>query len=415
MENNATTETIQAPAAFIAGPLVTDELDLTLVVPCLNEARTIGAVVGKSLSALARLGLRGEVLVSDNGSIDGSIEIARGLGARVVHCPDRGYGNALRFGMSQARGRWIIMGDADDTYNFEEIDPFVTQFRAGAEFVMGTRLPPGQMLPGANPWLNRHVGTPALTFVLNRLFGTGIHDTNCGMRGLTRSAFDRLDLKSDGMEFASEMVIKAALNRLRIAEVPVTLYPDRRDRAPHLRRWRDGWRHLEFMLLHAPDQLLFFPGALVAAIGLLLIIPVALGPRYVLGHLFDFHSLFYGGTGVLIGLQGIMGSILIRDVVGGIVMRPNRAASALSRWFTFGRGLALGGVLFAGGLALELLVVAIWIRAGFGPMSEPRRSVLGMLLMGVGVEIAVFSFLHGVLRRHLRAPRLERPARASVS
>ncbi len=393
-----------APAAGSPGTpsAPAPELDLTIVIPCLDEAGTLPVVIEKGLRTLARLGLRGEVLVADNGSTDGSVELAEALGARVVHVPARGYGNALRHGMAAARGRWLVMGDADATYDFEELDPFVAELRRGAEFVMGTRLPPGRIMPGANPWLNRKVGTPALTFVLNRLFGTRIHDTNCGMRALTREAFDRLGLRSEGMEFASEMVIKAALHRLRMAEVPVTLYPDRRGRAPHLRRWRDGWRHLEFMLLHAPDQLLFLPGLAGIALGLLLILPVAFGPQYLAGHVFDFHYLFYGGALVLVGVQGVMGSVLVRDVVGGVVMRPNRLAGAVARWFTFGRGLLVGGVLFAAGVVLELVVLAVWIRGGFGPMHEPRRSVLGMLLMAVGNEIAIFSFLHGVLRRHLR-------------
>jgi hypothetical protein len=186
-----------------------------------------------------------------------------------------------------------------------------------------------------------------------------------------------------------------------MAEVPVTLYPDRRGRRPHLHRWRDGWRHLEFMLLHAPDQMLFFPGLAALVVGLAISVPVAFGPRHVLGRVFDFHYLFYGGTLVLVGLQGILGAVLVRDVVGGVLMRPNRLASGLSRWLTFGRGLVAGGLCFLAGLALEAIVLGVWIFGDFGPMNEPRRSVLGMLLMGVGTEIAVFSFLHGVLRKHL--------------
>ncbi len=386
------------------GPPDGAPLDLTILMPCLNEVQTLGAAIGKARAALARLGIHGEVLVSDNGSTDGSIELATRLGARVVHCPNRGYGNALRFGMARARSRWILMGDADDTYDFSEIDGFVEALRAGNDFVMGTRLPPGRILPGANPWLNRHVGTPALTFALNRLFGTHIRDTNCGMRALTSAAFERLQLRSTGMEFASEMVIKAALLGLRMAEVPVTLHPDRRGRPPHLRRWRDGWRHLEIMLLHAPDQMMFFPGLVAVVLGLALIVPVAFGPRHLFGHLFDFHYLFYGGAAILVGIQGVMGALLVRDVVGGVVMRPNRVATALSQWFTFGRGLLLGTVLAGTGALLELIVVGIWIRGRFGPMIEPRRSVLGMLLMATGAEVAVFSFLHGVLRRHLGRP-----------
>jgi glycosyltransferase involved in cell wall biosynthesis len=377
-----------------------DTLDVSVVIPCLDEAATIGVVVAKARASIKRLGLRGEVVVSDNGSVDGSIEIARAAGARVVHALRRGYGAALRHGMTEARGDTLIMGDADDTYDFDEIDPFVQELRSGADLVMGTRLPPGRMLPGANPWLNRWVGTPALTFVLNRLFGTRIRDTNCGMRALTKRCFEKLSLQSDGMEFASEMVIKAGLHGVRMAEVPATLRPDRRDRRPHLRRWRDGWRHLEFMLLHAPDQLLFVPGVVALCVGLTLIVPVAFGPAQVLGRLFDFHYLFYGGTLALAGLQAILGAVIVRDIVGGIVVRPNRFASAISRVFTFGRGLLTGGALVASGLALEGYVLAIWVAEGFGPLHEPRRSVLGMLLVAAGAQVALFSFLHAVLRKH---------------
>jgi glycosyltransferase involved in cell wall biosynthesis len=380
-----------------------DRVDLSIVSPCLNEAATIGLVVAKARASFERLGVRGEVVVSDNGSVDGSVEIARQAGARVVHAMRRGYGAALRHGMSEARGDMLIMGDADDTYDFCEIDTFVQELRAGADLVMGTRLRPGRMLPGANPWLNRYVGTPALTFVLNRLFGTHIRDTNCGMRGLTKRCFERLVLRSDGMEFASEMVIKAGLHGVQMAEVPVTLYPDRRGRRPHLRRWRDGWRHLEFMLLHAPDQLLFLPGVAALCVGLLLIIPVAFGPAHVFGRLFDFHYLFYGGTLALAGLQAILGAVIVRDIVGGIVVRPNRYAAAISRMFTFGRGLVAGGVLVGSGLALEAYVLGVWISEGFGPLHEPRRSVLGMLLVAAGAQVALFSFLHAVLCKHTNA------------
>ncbi len=377
-----------------------DELDVSVVIPCLNEAGTLPAVIAKAQAAIARLGVRGEVVVSDNGSTDGSVALATQLGARVVHAPERGYGNALRHGMAQARGRVLITGDADDTYDFGEIGRFLEHTDAGAEMVMGTRLPPGTILPGANPWLHRFVGTPVLTFVLNRLFGTTIRDTNCGMRAIRRDRFAELGLRSAGMEFASEMVIKAALHRLRIDEVPVTLHPDRRGRRPHLRRWSDGWRHLEFMLLHAPDQLLFFPGIVALLFGLIITLPVSFGPRVIFGQLFDFHFLFYGGTLIFAGLQGILAALLIRDIVGGVIMRPNRIASGLVGAFTLLRALLVAAVLALGGVALEALVLWTWIRSGFGPLSEPRRSMLGMILIGTGCEIGVFSFVHAMLRKH---------------
>jgi glycosyltransferase involved in cell wall biosynthesis len=377
------------------------ELDLSIVVPCLDEEKTLGSVIEKALALLERLAIRGEVVVADNGSRDGSIGLAEKKGARVVRVSERGYGSALRHGMADSRGRWLLFADADDTYDLGEADRFVSKLREGADLVMGTRLPPGTILPGANPWLNRAVGTPVLTAILNRLFGTRIHDCNCGMRALTRNAFDKLDLKSEGMEFASEIIIKAALCDLAIAEVPVTLHLDRRGRPPHLRRWRDGWRHLEFMLLHAPDQLLFRPGVLLVVLGAFMILPVSFGPLILWGRLFDFHFLFYGGALVLIGLQGVFGALTARAVVKGVVIRPAPLATWLSRSLTFGRGLAVAGILFFAGAAFEAVVLAIWFNRHFGPLNEPRLCVLGMLTLSVGAELAVFSFVHAVLRKHL--------------
>ncbi len=373
---------------------------VSIVIPCLNEAKTLASVFEKGTRAFRELGIDGEIVVADNGSTDGSIEIAERLGARVVHVPERGYGNALRYGMRAAAGKLLVMGDADDTYDFGEIGRFVEAYENGAELVMGTRLPPGKILPGANPWLHRNLGTPVLTFVLNRLFGTRIRDVNCGMRAVDRERFLALDLRSEGMEFASEMLIKASVTRLRIAEVPVTLHPDRRGRPSHLRRWSDGWRHLEFMLLHAPDQLLFMPGALVLLLGLLFALPVSFGPAQLLGRTFDFHFLFLGGALVLIGLQGILGAILVRDVAHGQVLRPNRLLSAVADRLTLGRGLALAAFLFLCGFAADAYVLVTWVREGFGGLLEPRRSVLGLLLMAMGAEVGLCAFLHASLRRH---------------
>jgi glycosyltransferase involved in cell wall biosynthesis len=374
------------------------------VIPCLDEVGTLGAVIEKAQAAFQRLGVNGEVVVADNGSTDGSREVAVALGGRVVPVAKRGYGNALRHGLAAARGDLLVMGDADDTYDFGEMDRFVRAYREGADFVMGTRLPPGTILPGANPWLNRNLGTPVLTFVLNRLFRTQIRDVNCGMRAISREKFLELDLRSEGMEFASEMLIKAAVLGLRITEVPVTLHPDRRGREPHLRRWRDGWRHLEFMLLHAPDQLLFLPGALLLGLGLLLSVPVAFGPVQLWGLHLDYHFLFMGGALVLIGLQGVIGAILIRDVARGRVLRPNPVISRLADAFTFPRGLALAAVLGGLGFAVDLAVLVSWLsemgkNAPF-TLAEPRRSVIGLLLMVLGAEVALSAFLHAALRKH---------------
>ncbi len=357
-------------------------------------------MIEKGKRAFERFGVDSEVVVADNGSSDGSIEIATRLGARVVHVAERGYGNALRHGMRAASGRLLVVGDADDTYDFGEIGRFIERFEAGADFIMGTRLPPGTILPGANPWLNRNLGTPVLTFILNRLFRTRIRDVNCGMRAIARDKFLALDLRSEGMEFASEMLIKAAVENLRIAEVPVTLHPDRRGRRPHLRRWRDGWRHLEFMLLHAPDQLLFMPGLLMFLAGVGLAVPVSFGPTRLLGRTVDFHFLFLGGSMALIGLQGILGAVLVRDVARNHVLRPNRLLSAVAGWLTLGRGLALGAGLLLAGFAADAYVLVTWIQEHFGALNEPRRGAIGLLLMTIGAEVGLCSFLHAALRRH---------------
>jgi glycosyltransferase involved in cell wall biosynthesis len=378
-----------------------DELELSVVIPCLNEARTLQACIEKALDAIGRLGISGEVVVADNGSTDGSQEIATACGARVVPVPARGYGNALRYGIAAAKGHWIVFADADDTYDFGQLDRFVAALAGGADFVMGTRLPPGEILPGANPWLNRNLGTPVLTFVLNRLFGTRIRDVNCGMRGIGRNAFRAMNLQSEGMEFASEMVVKAALHGIQIAEVPVTLHPDRRGRPPHLRRWHDGWRHLEFLLLHAPDQLLFAPGLVAFLLGLALSLPVSLRPIHLAGRMFDFHFLFGGGALALVGLQGVLGNVLVRDAARGAVLRPNRIAAAIANRLTLFNGLVIAATLFGAGFALDATVLFTWVQSGFGPLVEVRRSVMGLLLLVAGAEVALFSFLHAVFRKHV--------------
>jgi glycosyltransferase involved in cell wall biosynthesis len=227
------------------------DIELSVVMPCLNEARTVGRCVDKALGALRRLGVSGEVIVADNGSMDGSQELARRHGARVVAVEQRGYGSALRGGIAAARGRYVIMGDADDSYDFSRLEPFLKRLRAGDDLVMGNRFR-GGIRPGAMPWLHRYVGNPVLTGILNLFFRTPVGDAHCGLRGFRKDAYNRLGLTSPGMEFASEMIVKARLRQQKMSEVPVVLHPDGRDRPPHLRSFRDGWRHLRFLLLMCP-------------------------------------------------------------------------------------------------------------------------------------------------------------------
>src|SRR5258708_6958052 len=257
-----------------------DVIEVSVVIPCLSEARSIGACSEKGLQAIRQAEIRGEVLVSDNGSTDDSVEVARQHGARVVIAQEKGYGNALRKGIAEARGTFLIMGDADDSYDFSEAPRFVAKWREGFDVVMGNRFA-GEIKPGAMPWHHKYIGNPVLTRMLNLLFHAGIGDSHCGMRGFSRAVYDRMDLRSTGMEFASEFVIKAAQSGARMTEIPITLWPDRRGRPPHLRSFRDGWRHLRFMLLYAPNWLFLVPGGFLMALGLGLVFWLLPGPRWI--------------------------------------------------------------------------------------------------------------------------------------
>src|SRR5579864_1287179 len=274
----------------LASASVEDHVDVSVVIPCLNEANSLGVCVSKAMEAFRAAGLCGEVVVADNGSTDGSIEIAEKLGARVVLVAQRGYGSALRSGIGAARGAFIVMGDADDSYDFSEVPRFVEKWRQGNDVVMGNRFR-GEIKPGAMPWHHKYLGNPVLSSLLNVLFRSGIGDSHCGMRGFTREVFDRMDLRSTGMEFASEFVIKAAQLGAKITEIPITLWPDKRGRPPHLRSFRDGWRHLRFMLLYAPNWLFIAPGAFLFVFGLALVFWLLPGPRAVGSVIFDIHSM----------------------------------------------------------------------------------------------------------------------------
>ena len=287
----------------------TAPVEVSVVIPCLNEANSLASCVDKAVQAFRAAGLFGEVVVADNGSTDGSIQIAEEHGARVVRVPERGYGSALQAGIAAARGALIVMGDADDSYDFIDVPRFVEKLREGYDLAMGNRFR-GEIKPGAMPPSHKYFGNPVLTALLNMFFSARIGDSYCGMRGFTRSLYDRLDVRSTGMEFALEMIIKAAQIGARITEIPIILWPDKRGRPPHLRSFRDGWRSLRFMLMYAPNWLFFFPGAALSTFGLFLVLWLLPGPRQISPRVtLDLHTMIFG---VIFTLLGICKSFLLR-------------------------------------------------------------------------------------------------------
>src|SRR6202162_3184042 len=326
--------------------------DVSVVIPCLNEANSIGVCVEKAMHALRAAGLRGEVVVADNGSTDGSQEIAERLGARVIPVAQRGYGFALRAGIAAAKGAFIIMGDADDSYDFGEVPRFVEKWRQGYDVVMGNRFR-GEIKPGAMPWHHKYIGNPGLSTLLNLFFHTGIGDSHCGMRGFTRAVYDRMDLRSTGMEFASEFVIKESQLQAKVTEIPITLWPDKRGRPPHLRSFRDGWRHLRFMLLYAPNWLFILPGASLVAAGLFLVFWLLPGPRVLSPRVtLDVHTMIFGVIFTLLGVQIL--SIGAFAKVFSYAERFDHRNISLRRALThvtLESGLLLGGGLLLAGFA----------------------------------------------------------------
>ena len=379
--------------------------DVSIVIPCLNEAGTLPDCVGEARQALAVLrqdhGLSGEIVVADNGSDDGSQAIATGLGARVVGVTERGYGAALIGGITAARGRYIVMGDADCSYDFRESVAMVMRLRSGFDLCMGSRLK-GRILPGAMPWKNRYIGNPALSGILNILYRSGLSDAHCGMRAFTREGFERMRLSSTGMEFASEMVVKATLVGLKRTEVPITLRPDKRGRPPHLRPWRDGWRHLRYLFMLSPAWLFFVPSAVFAVIGATLALAlvanantemIAIGP-----FLFGDHWMVIAGSLLVMAQQtAIFG---MATILYGLGQGYRRAGPGLSRLLKFGRleyMLILGSAVLLTGLALFGHVVSSWAQSGFGPLSMLREVVAAMTLVVIGVQSFFGGFLLSIV------------------
>jgi hypothetical protein len=371
-------------------------LELSVVIPCLNEAITIAPCVREALDAMRLHGINGEVVVSDNGSTDGSIEIATEAGARVVSCPTRGYGAALEWGFRHARGRFVLMGDGDQSYDFSLLPRFLAAAQAGAPFVIGSRLR-GHIEPGAMPPLHRYVGTPVLTAILNRLFGTGISDCNCGMRCLDREVFLRLGVVSPGMEFASEMIVKAAVHDVPITEVPIDFRRDRRNRRPHLRPFHDGWRHLRLLLSHAPDHMMTLPGLVMLGLGLLLAVAQLTGP-VSFGHTnLDIHYMILGVTLSLIGTSATTLGLVVGATMpsGRVKLLP--LLRGAHRWYSFDRAARLAAVLFVGGLLSDGFVLAYWLYhdRGILTLAFTRLTLYGLLLIAMAVQIALSALLLG--------------------
>jgi glycosyltransferase involved in cell wall biosynthesis len=388
-------------------PETESSLELSIVMPCLNEAETVAVCVKKALQFLREKRVVGEVIVADNGSTDGSQKLAEDSGARVVCVPERGYGSALRAGMAAAHGRFLIMGDADDSYDFLELSGFLERLRAGDDLVLGNRFK-GGIKPNAMPPLHRFLGNPVLTGIGRLFFKSPVGDFHCGLRGLSKTAFEKLGLQTTGMEFASEMVVKATLLGMRLTEVPTTLSPDGRSRPPHLRSWRDGWRHLRFLLLYSPRWLFLYPGLALIIVGLLLGVWLMPGPRKLGGVTLDVHTLLYAALAVIMGVQTVLFALFTKVFAITFGLLPSDPG--MERWnraFTLEAGLVTGGGMFLAGFASAVWAVMTWSHASFGPLDPTRtlRLVIPSIMMIVtGLQIVFGSFFLSVLRLGHPAP-----------
>jgi len=375
-------------------------VELSIVMPCLNEAETLAVCIGKAQAFFARHGVAGEVVIADNGSTDGSDGIANALGARVVAVPTRGYGAALAAGIAAARGRFVAMGDADDSYDFLGLMPFLERLRAGDQLVMGNRFK-GGIAPGAMPRLHRYLGNPVLSFAGRVLYRAPIGDFHCGLRAFDRAAILNLGLKTRGMEFASEMVVKAQLAGLRLAEVPTTLSPDGRSRPPHLRSWVDGWRHLKFLLTFAPKWLFFYPGLALAGMGLALLLALLPGSLQLGTVRLGVTTLLFAAAGVIIGAQ-LMGLAVLARLFGVRegYWPTSRNTELARRWATIDRSCIAGAAMLAGGIVLALAAVGSWAGASFGDLSVEatmRLAVPSVLLCALGLQALVTGFFATLL------------------
>jgi glycosyltransferase involved in cell wall biosynthesis len=395
------TELQPSSAAAVATAEDAEEPELSVVMPCLNEARTIGICIRKAQESFARIGISGEIVVADNGSTDGSQQIATELGARVVPVERRGYGAALTGGIAAARGRWVIMGDADDSYDFGTLDPFVERLREGYDLVAGNRFK-GGIHPEAMPRLHKWLGNPALSFIGRRLYGTPCGDIYCGLRGFDREKVVALDIRSTGMEFAIEMVVKATMMGLRVTEVPTTLSPDAEGRVPHLNTWRDGWKSLRLLLLYSPRWLFLYPGLFLFVVGLAGMAWLLPSDRSIGGVGFDVSTLLYFALAVIVGLQAIFFFLTARwfGISEGLLPEDPRIRRIVERPRRLEWALLIGLLLVAAGVGLSLYAVATWNEADFGRLDYPdtlRIVIPGATLIACGMQTALSALFLSVL------------------
>ena len=381
-------------------PSATEVVELTILMPCLNEAETLENCIRKAQGFLMQHRINGEVMVADNGSNDGSQKIATQAGARLVPVAAIGYGSALIAGIQAAQSKYIIMGDADDSYDFSNLLPLVEKLREGYDLVMGNRFR-GGIKPGAMPPLHRYLGNPVLTSIGRLFFRNPAGDFHCGLRGFNREAILGLDLRTTGMEFASEMVVKAALYHLSIADVPITLYPDGRSRPPHLRSWRDGWRHLRFLMLYSPRWLFFYPGIALFLGGCAMMIWLILGPQVIARVTFDVHTLVYAALATSLGYQSIIFGLFTKVfAISEQLLPPDPRLNRLFQYVTLESGLVAGAIMAASGFLVSVYAVGAWRAHSFGPLNPShtlRLVIPAALLIQLGIQTVLSSFFLSVL------------------
>lgn len=387
------------------GRTVTKALELTILMPCLNEAETLGKCIGDAQRFIAENAISAEILISDNGSTDHSVTIAEDAGARVVHAETKGYGAALIAGIRAARGRYVIMADADDSYDFTALQPFLASLRDGADLVIGNRFE-GGIEDGAMPTLHRFLGNPVLSFLGRLFFKIRIGDFHCGLRGINRQKFSQLTLRTTGMEFASEMIVMSALSDFRIREVPTVLRPDGRTRAPHLKTWSDGWRHLSFLLIYSPRWAFLYPGLALILFGILIASVLLPGAVYIGGVGFDTHTFVLACFAILIGIQAVGFAIIARRYAAshGMIPRVSRY-SGLFNALTFDRVLVAAGLISLCGAGGILWCVLQWASVGFGPLEYAfllRFLLLSVTVLAIGIQTALVAFLAALIDVPLR-------------